>query len=1404
MNPKYRLWTAMRARLGQINLLGGRNVATTEAEEAPLRAELFSAEQMALHGTLLAASHQLTSSSEPDRLLPRLAANEKLLVGVYALLTSSAEAQRRMTPAGEWLLDNFYFIEEEIRTAKRHLPPGYSRELPRLRHGPSAGLPRVYDLALQAVAHGDARVSRGTLSRFVAAYQTVKPLQLGELWAVPIMLRLALIENLRRMAVRIGAGRDDRNLANVWADKMLDVAATDPKSLILAIADMARSEPPMSSAFVAELARRLQGRGAALALPLTWMEQRLVELEQTIEQMVQAEAQTQSRAQVSVSNSIGSLRMLGSMDWREFVETLSLVEQALRRDPADVYARMDFTTRDRYRHVVETLARSSPLSETEVAQAAVALAAEAVARGVDKASAPAHLGHYVIGGGTADLLRRARVRLSPWQRARRLGVNQRLRLHSGSIILLTLLLSVVVVLWASNGFALPFTAVASSWWLLPAGAALLLAASQLSVALVNWAAGLLAEPRMLPRMDYSFGIAPASRTLVVVPTLIGSEQAVEDLVEQLEVRFLANRDAQLYFGLLTDFKDAAQETCSNDDALLRLATEKIEALNRKHGTPAGGPHDGDRFFLFHRPRRWNPRQGMWMGHERKRGKLADLNALLRGHAAAGPDDRFSAIVGDTVPLRDVRYVITLDTDTQLPRDSAWQFVATMAHPLNRPRFGGVPGAPRVVEGYGILQPRVGVSLPGANRSRYARLVGGEPGIDPYTRAVSDVYQDLFGEGSFIGKGIYDVDAFEHVLGGRLAENRILSHDLLEGCYARSGLISDVHLVEEPPARYDADVKRRHRWIRGDWQIIGWLMPWLKVPVSEIASDGTTHTRVVTLGNPLSALSRWKIVDNLRRSLTPAALTALFVLGWSVLQPPWVWTMAGLAVLFVPPLMAMLVNLLRKPQELRLRQHLGIVVPAAWASLGRATLSLACLPYEAAFSLDAVVRTLWRLWVSKRNLLEWQASSESADRKADDAAADLLGTVKGMWVGPMLAVSIAAGLGALRPMALAFAAPVLVLWFFSPLIVWWISQPLQSGRAALNAEQAAFLRLLSRRTWAFFETFVGPRDNFLPPDNMQEHPVERTAHRTSPTNIGLALLSNLAAHDFGYITLGQLIERTSATLETMERLEKHQGHLFNWYDTETLKPLRPHYVSTVDSGNLAGHLLTLRAGLAELAASPHPATVLLGGLADTLRLLQGASAGAQPDHALDRFAQLLVEAQRQPQQTPIELRVVIDALDRCAQDLASHDPRPGDENDRADAQRWTQALQSQCQAALTELKALAPETGAQHAALAQRSATLLHLAERAGALARMEWGFLYDPARSLLAIGFNVDERRLDAGHYDLLASEVRLTSFTTIAQGFLPQASWFSLGRLLTTVDGRAILLSWSGSMFEYLMPMLV
>ncbi len=1386
---------------------GRRTLPGGAVDEVPLRAELFTADQMEQHGKEVAAAHELTLKRSPDRLLPRLAANEKKLAEVGTLLAQTGSGQRRVTPAGEWLLDNFHLIEEEIRTAKRHLPPGYSRELPRLASGANAGFPRVYDLALHAVAHGDGQLGRGSLIRFITAYQSVKLLQLGELWAIPIMLRLALIENLRRVAARVAASRIDRDVAGLWADQMLDVAERDPKGLILVLADMARSDPPMTAPFVSEIARILHGRSAALSLPLSWVEQRLGENHQTIEQLVQLEGQRQAAAQVSVSNSIGSLRLLGAMPWREFVESLSKIEQTLRDDPAGVYSKMDFITRDTYRRSVERIARHSALTEPDVALAAIELARAAVGRREPDAAQCEHVGYYLVDSGRADLERMARLRVGPWQRLRRRVSRRPLAWHGGSIALLTLALAIVPLYAAPQGLTAPL-ALPREPWLAFAVLLLLIAASQLAVSLVNWLSTMLSEPMTLPRMDFSSGIPPEARTLVVVPTLLGSQQAADELVEALEVRFLGNRDAQLRYALLTDFRDAPEATSPADAATLDRARSGIEALNCKHG---------ERFFLLHRPRLWNPREGVWMGRERKRGKLADLNALLRGKGS----QRFLLVVGDTSQLAGVRYVITLDTDTQLPRDAARQLVAAMAHPLNRPHFGGPAGAPRVVRGYGILQPRVTISLPEAGRTRYGRLFAGEPGIDPYTRAVSDVYQDLFGEGSFIGKGIYDVDAFEHVLRDRLPENRILSHDLLEGGYARSGLLSDVELVEGSPSRYDEDVRRRHRWMRGDWQIIGWLLPGLRMTAGEAGIPSADPARAVVVRNPLSALSRWKIFDNLRRSLVPPALAALLLLGWTVLLQPALWTVACLAVLYAPPLIGFFVQLLRKPDELDYRQHVAATAPSAVSHVSQATLALATLPYEAFFNVGAILRTQWRLWISRRRLLEWQPSSDAGrSSDADAPAADLVATFRRMWIAPTVAAATLAGLARLRPDAVGSALPVLVLWLTSPAIVWWLNRPRKRHQSALSAAQTVQLRMLARRTWAFFEAFVGARDNHLPPDNVQEHPVPRVAHRTSPTNIGLSLLASLSARDFGYITEGQLIERTAATLDTLDRLEKYRGHWLNWYDTRTLQPLRPAYVSSVDSGNLAGHLLTLQAGLRLLAGQPPQLDLILAGLQDTLRLLQLATGRVPADSAIARFASLLATYAAPAPQLPHDLCKALSTLLRGAQDIPASAPAedgfaPADDAEvgpgsGAEADRWARALVRQCEAALADLQLLCPdaaifaEAGWETPVLSARGSALQSLALRAGAMAEMDYGFLYDTARDLLAIGYNVDDRRLDTGRYDLLASEIRLASFVGIAKAQLPQETWFALGRQLTVADGGPVLLSWSGSMFEYLMPMLV
>jgi len=1389
-------------------------------DEPPLRAELLSRDQMRQHGKALAESHTLTEKRAPEQLLTRLTENEGVLVKTCSLLTSAVKANRRIAPAGEWLLDNFHLIKEQIRTAKKHLPKGYSRELPRLSSGPSAGLPRVYDIALETISHGDGRVDEGSLSSFIAAYQQVTALKLGELWAIPIMLRLALIENLRRVGTRVAADRLDRNLADSWADQMVEIAEKDPKSLIMVIGDMARSNPPRSSSFVAELARRLQGQGPALALPLTWIEQWLFEPGLTIEQLVQSEAQQLAADQVSISNSIGSLRLLSAIDWQEFVETRSFVEQILQEDPSGVYPKMDFSTRDQYRHVVEKIAKNSLNSEEEVARRAIRLAHDGAERngGDDR---KAHVGFYLIDKGLPQLERLAQMRLSRAEVIQRMGRRFPLTLYLGSTMLMTAIFTLSLLVQArADGIR--------GRLLVLIGILLVVCTSHLANALVNWISTLLVTPHRLPRMDFSEGIHQDFRTLVVIPTMITSAQNIENLVEALEVRFLANRDDNLLFGLLTDFADAPKETMPEDESLAGLAGKKIEELNEKYrGTKA------DMFFLFHRPRLWNPQERIWMGYERKRGKLADLNALLR----SGSKDRFSLLVGKTDLLMGVKYVITLDTDTGLPRDSARQFVATMAHPLNRALYD--KKLRRVSAGYGILQPRVAASLPGTNRSRYARLYGNDAGIDPYTRVVSDIYQDVFGEGSFIGKGIYDVDAFELALRGRFPENKILSHDLVEGCYARSGLLSDVLLYEEYPSRYSADVNRRYRWIRGDWQIARWLLS--RVPVQ----GGNREM------NPLTGLSQWKIFDNLRRSLVPLALTLLLLLSWTVLPRAWIWTVSVIGILLVQAVFASILELCQKPRDVLLGQHLSASMRAAGRNFAQAAFSLVCLPYEAFFSLDAISRTTWRLLIAHKRLLEWNPSGNHVSRT------DLLGSCRSMWFAPCIAFAASIELALFRPASLMYAWPILVLWFASPVFAWWISRPLARPEARLSTDQTIFLRKVSRKTWAFFETFVGPQDNWLPPDNYQENRPAPVAHRTSPTNMGLSLLANMTAYDFGYIPMGQVLTRTGNAIRTMEVMERYLGHFYNWYDTQSLKPLPPKYISSVDSGNLGAHLLTLRSGLLALPDHKIVNPRLFEGVSDILEVFIEAAGGGDAD-ALTGLQHDLADITLSRPATLPAVRLCIERLTTYAEDLVLSLA----ESPETEAKWWASAMARQCRSALEELTFLAPWTALPdipdrlidfkvmgviptlselarleselppairdpHTAFEtpgetlrldefrdliheasrrarERVAAIESLARQLNELADMEYGFLYDKARHLLAIGYNIGEDQRDASFYDLLASEARLACFVAIAQGQLPQESWFALGRLLTNVGGDPVLLSWDGSMFEYLMPLLV
>ncbi len=1381
-------------------------------ENPPLRAELLSNEQMEHHAQQLAVHHSVSFSHSVELLLKELDDNENILFQVNELLQIGVKEKKPISPAAEWLLDNFYLIDEQIRIAKRHLPKGYSKGLPKLKSGSLSGFPRVYSIAIEIISHGDGHVDIDRLENFITAYQKERLLTLGELWAFPIMLRLALIENLSRVAARIAVDRKDSALGNTWAKQMIDIAEKNPKDLILEIADMARSKPPLTSAFVAEFARKLQWKGVALALPIHWVEQQLSGTADSINAMILIENQTLAADQVSVSNSINSLRFLAKNNWRDFVEDISAVEQLLKRDINGIYGCMDFHTRDHYRHIVERISRSSGLSEDKVAQLTLDLAQKSHIENPHD-SRKAHVGYYLLEPGVSQTEKIAEVKLTFFQ-----ALERNVRKASG---ILYSLIAILITLLISGGMTLFASPHIHNGWLVAIAILSFFSASYFAFSFSNWVSSSWIKPIPLPKLNFSLGIPEEFRTMVVVPTLLTTPAQVEKLVEDLEVRFLSNRDPNLLFALLTDFRDATSETMPDDDDLLNKVKIKIRAFNERYG---------GNFFLFHRPRQWNPVDKIWMGYERKRGKLADLNQVLRGHSK----ESFSLIVGDERVYRKAKYVITLDTDTQLPREAAWKLVGLMAHPLNQPVFD--EKKQRVVEGYAIIQPRIAISLHGATRSGFTRLHENDSGIDPYTRVTSDVYQDLFGEGSYIGKGIYEIDAFEKALANRFPENRILSHDLLEGTYARAGFASDIQFYEDYPSRYQVDSMRRHRWIRGDWQIGNWFLP--KVP-------GNNSDKIK---NTLSSLSRWKIFDNLRRSLIPIANFSLLILGWTVLPFPWFWTLAIIGILLVPALLLSLWSGARKPKEIGLAQHVNNTVGLTSKSFLQSLYGLMCLPYEALISLDAIIRTLWRINVSHKRLMEWNPSGLNQNRKAG-----ILNTHRSLIIISIFAAGFAVFLFALGYITeLYCAGTFLVLWIVAPAAVAELDKPIKIINSRLTSQQKNYLRELARKSWSFFETVIGAEDNWLPPDNLQQYPIPVIAHRTSPTNIGLSLLANLTAHDFGYTTTSQLIERTHKTFSTLQKMERYQGHFYNWYDTQTLRVLNPRYISTVDSGNFAGHVLTLRQGLLSISNQKIIDKKIIQGLQDTLRLtIQDIP--ASKDDIKNKICALHDGMDSWEYDLPglkENLEKILNQYEELAATLSINESR------------WVDAFRQHVNLILVEITQLAPwldnlpipekfnhliilqnfesleavilkiaDVKPELLKIRQSNNTdeelswldhfeksidrakefaqkqieeLKELARQASALAAMEYDFLYDKAQRLLAIGYDESNRHRDTSYYDLLASEARLASFVAIAQGKIPQESWFALGRRLTRSGNTPILLSWSGSMFEYLMPGLV
>ena len=1256
------------------------------ALEAPIRSEIFGSARFAQHGASLAQAHQAQVHARMAPFFPRLDDNIRVLREAYEAEARRDAAGQHISAAGEWLLDNFYVVMAQVKEIHDGLPRRYFRDLPVLQGAHLAGLPRIYGVAWAFVAHTDSAFEEELLADFLRAYQETRALTLGELWALPTTLRVVLIENLRRLSERVATTKAAYAYANAWCDALKTSGLPEPAlALLLNQMELRGVRPIFALQVLQRLRTDLAAQGAlpagVSAATLKDMHALLLEVLPDPAAAQVQERVTQAADDQSVRNAISSLRLLGDADWRGLISRCSLLIGQLQRSAVFCAERED--TQDVSLHAIEALGRRTGLAELSIARAVLRLIESPAPEGAAGCTAlllEARLapGYWLHGPGRVELLQALQLSKAPGALRCLLPWRTRLRPWIAPAYVSVLALG---------------SAALTAWWVAPhvlddvfqpvLGLLAFLALWPASEAVIGVLHRLISEsvaPQRLPRLALVQGIPSQHRVLVVVPALLTNTATLTDLVRQLELHFLANHEQQAQFALLTDFADAPTAQMEGDAALVAQALAALEELEARYASstssstaPRAAVGLGRRFLLLHRERTWSPSEQRWMGWERKRGKLEQLLGLL-ADPASHQVSPFMDLGAHSRPAAGTPYVVTLDSDTVLPPGALRALVGVAAHPLNRPCVDAAQR--RVLSGYAILQPRITTPLPSTKTATpFHWFFSGQSGIDSYSAATSEVYQDVFSEGSFSGKGLLNVAAMHAVLSGRLPAEQILSHDLLEGALARCAVATDITLMEDAPLHADVASSRVHRWTRGDWQLWPVLLHWRSFP--------------------LSAINRWKMLDNLRRSLVApmsVLLIALCLAGAGV--SPWRALALVLAALGVGPALGALAGLAPGRDDVALghfyRQALADVVRA----LGSTLFGFLVLLQQALLLLSAIASALWRTVVSRRGLLRWTTAASAAS-----AAKPGLGGLA-LRHAPAMFAALALGLlwwvvGTPWPV---LAAVVCALWAAVPVWIGWASRPWQYGRApVLRSRDREYLLGVARDTWAFFSRYVGPQSQHLPPDNVQTSPHEIVAERTSPTNIGLYLLSVACARRFDWITIEEFLQRCEATVATMALLERHRGHFLNWYDTQTLQPLAPAYVSTVDSGNLCGHLVAVAGACQELIDGP-------------AALCQGES--------LRRVRRLAAQLQR-----------------------------------------------------------LALEA---------------------------EFGFLYDTRRRLFHIGYRVVEGELDKSFYDLLASESRLASLWAIAKGDVPVAHWAALGRPFYAMDSSVGLRSWSGSMFEYLMPALV
>ncbi|PRR78185.1 N,N'-diacetylchitobiose phosphorylase [Clostridium liquoris] len=1343
------------------------------------------------------------------KLIKSLDGSYRNIIEGYDYLNNEAKNKKKIVSAGEWLLDNLYLIQKEYKNIKNNMSGSYYENLPVIYKGVMKGYPRIYYIAKKIVYMTDGKINKENIEEFINKYQKHTLLTSGELWALPSMLKIALIQNISKVTNNIVFAQKEKDKGENLGNRL--ILHSDNKETLEKIF---REQFSFNPYFTEKLLRVLRDSGLENPEIYKWIDENLDMVETNTRRITIFEHQRQALFRMLMGNSITGIREASSFDWKESFEKLSYLEQVLREDPANIYSKMDFTSRDYYRQEIEKLARYMKLGETFVAKKAIECAMES--KDTEDKPYGKHVGYYIIDEGKECLKNKIGFKDKGLEKIKNVNEYRKVDYYIGFIILATIVLACILVY--INLFNYYFMA---PWQYVIGFLFLLIPISELVISITNWSINHLSKPTFIPKLEFKESIPGEYSTIVVIPTLLNSEKRVKELINDLEVYYLANNSENIYYAILGDFKDSKNEYEEQDKNIVQCGLDGIRGLNKKYS------NDGsDIFYFFNRYRQYNEKEDIWLGWERKRGKLMEFNNLIRGDK----NTSYNIISGNIEHLYKIKYVITLDADTQLPRDSANKLIGAMAHELNKPYID--KERKMVVRGHGLMQPRISVGNISSNKTLFSKIFSGESGIDLYTIAVSDVYQDLFDEGIFTGKGIYDVDTFNFMLRDEIPENTVLSHDLLEGSYVRAALLTDVELIDGYPAYYNASSKRLHRWVRGDWQLLHWI----------------------TRKTPLNKLSKWKILDNLRRSLLAPSIIILIVLSLIFFSYPDRWLVIAVIALLAPILFDVSESVINPIKGVSLSGK-----ASSWKiKVEQFFLIFSFLPYQAYLMLDAIIRTLYRVCISKKHLLEWQTA---ADVEANSGR-KLKNFIQSMWIGSTIALGIAY-LAFYRSNSIGFIfLPSCIVWFLSPYIAYAISKEKKEKIETLSEEDIELLRRLSRKTWAYFEDFSNEENNWLAPDNYQEYPENGVAHRTSPTNIGMALTSNISAFDMGYIDLYECVDRLNKVLSTMEDLEKYNGHFYNWYDTKSKEPLYPKYISTVDSGNLLGYLWLIHESMEEFQEKPIVNINVNKGLIDLLRLCNEELANIDETNYNNEIkdlqnwhgniyglARILKDIKEISEKVNIYTKEeqlywnikLICTLDKYLNNIYNEFPwidLLSEENIELNIKNMSlfndkeialmkelgsmpasrsirdliiilqdieEKLGSRNSSNDENLKKLYESIVKSRNEIYNLYKTIEDLKFKIDKIGKdMDFKMLFHESKQLFSIGYDVEKGRIDDCYYDLLASEARQASFVAIAKGDIEQSHWFKLGRALTSINRNTGLVSWSGTMFEYLMPLLI